>query len=435
MAAHKKKTNRRRTQLPSNHTSPRVLVMAHGHPAYTTGGAEIAAYELYTQLRAQHEAWYLGCYRDPQNSKNGVAISQPDNEREYLYRPAAFDWFKFANQDPRFPDAFRALLKTLKPTVVHLHHYLEFGVEAILQIRNALPDCRIVLTLHEYLAICHHYGQMVTTKHYTLCHEASGARCNRCFPEFSEQDFFLRKKYIEGFFELVDLFVAPSHFLAERYRVWGVPPAKLTVIENVTTQAALSEESALPAERSANDGPLRVGFFGQISVLNGIIVFLEAAALFSERKDYSVSFAIYGDYVGQPPDFQKEFLERLSAAGRNVRFRGPYDRQRVDLLMSEVDVVVVPSIWWENSPLVIQEALRNNRWILCSDIGGLKEKVTDGVTGAHFPVGDVISLSLMLADLARSRRSVRVRDFSLDDDQKDALQSAFSAHLALYAQP
>ena len=432
MAANNKKTNSGRIQAPSNHTPARVLVMAHGHPAYTTGGAEIAAHTLYTQLRAQHEAWYLGCYRDPQNSKVGVVIDQPDNEREYLYRPGAFDWFKFANQDPRFPDAFRTLLKTLKPTVVHLHHYLEFGVEAILQIRDTLPDCLIVLTLHEYLAICHHYGQMVTTKHYTLCHEASGVRCNRCFPELSAQDFFLRKNYIEGFFELVDVFVAPSHFLAERYRVWGVPPTKLTVIENVTNQAPASEDIALPAERSTTDGPLRVGFFGQISVLKGINVLLEVAALFSERKDYSVSFAIHGDYAGQPPNFQKEFLERLSAAGRNVRFCGPYDRQRVDLLMAQVDVVVVPSIWWENSPLVIQEALRNGRWILCSDIGGLKEKVTEGVNGAHFPVGDVISLSLILADMARNRRRARVQDLSLDDERAGETQSPFSAHLALY---
>jgi len=50
--------------------------------------------------------------------------------------------------------------------------------------------------------------------------------------------------------------------------------------------------------------------------------------------------------------------------------------------------VVVPSIWWENSPLVIQEAFAAGRPVICSDIGGMAEKVTDGVNGLHFRVGD-----------------------------------------------
>ena len=46
--------------------------------------------------------------------------------------------------------------------------------------------------------------------------------------------------------------------------------------------------------------------------------------------------------------------------------------------MASVDWVVVPSIWWENSPLVIQEAFGYGRPVICSDIGGMAEKVTDG---------------------------------------------------------
>ena len=54
--------------------------------------------------------------------------------------------------------------------------------------------------------------------------------------------------------------------------------------------------------------------------------------------------------------------------------------------MSSVDWVVVPSIWWENSPLVIQEAFMHGRPVICSDIGGMAEKVNDGVDGLHFRV-------------------------------------------------
>ena len=61
--------------------------------------------------------------------------------------------------------------------------------------------------------------------------------------------------------------------------------------------------------------------------------------------------------------------------------------------MASVDWVVVPSIWWENSPLVIQEAFLHGRPVICSDIGGMAEKVDDGVNGLHFRTGDPRSLA------------------------------------------
>ena len=57
-------------------------------------------------------------------------------------------------------------------------------------------------------------------------------------------------------------------------------------------------------------------------------------------------------------------------------------------MMAAVDWVVVPSVWWENSPLVIQEAFAAGRPVICSDIGGMAEKVSDGINGLHFRIGD-----------------------------------------------
>ena len=71
-----------------------------------------------------------------------------------------------------------------------------------------------MLTLHEFQAICHHYGQMITRTTRALCYQASTRDCTKCFPEFSRADFFLRRQYTQRFLELVDLFIAPSRFLA-----------------------------------------------------------------------------------------------------------------------------------------------------------------------------------------------------------------------------
>ena len=75
---------------------------------------------------------------------------------------------------------------------------------------------------------------------------------------------------------------------------------------------------------------------------------------------------------------------------------GKYAHDDLPRLMAEVDWVVVPSRWWENSPLVIQEAFLHQRPVICSDIGGMAEKVADGVDGLHFRAGDPRSLARVL---------------------------------------
>jgi glycosyltransferase involved in cell wall biosynthesis len=52
--------------------------------------------------------------------------------------------------------------------------------------------------------------------------------------------------------------------------------------------------------------------------------------------------------------------------------------------MRLADWVVVPSVWWENSPVVIQEAFFHGRPVIAADIGGMAEKVRDGIDGLHF---------------------------------------------------
>ncbi len=406
----------------------RIVIASHSHPEVSNGGAEIAAFELFRGLRDQDgcEAWFLGCDRGAETDRPGAVLSQPFSDREYLYVTGQFDWFKFANRDSRFPAEIERLFTKLAPDIVHFHHYINFGVEVFEHLKRVAPRCKILLTLHEYLAICHHFGQMVTKPHRNLCYESSTSRCQKCFPEFGKSDFFLRQRYIERFFDLVDGFISPSHFLADRYIGWGVPAAKMTVLENVIPPA----HTTISATRTSRDEPLRLGFFGQISALKGINVVFDAAEILLAEERANVSFEIFGDYRGQPPEFQTDFLERLEKAGRNVRFHGPYDRQRVDRLMQSVHAVLIPSVWWENSPVVIQEALRNCRPIVCSDIGGMAEKVRDGIDGFHFPVGSAMALAAVARGLAAAPELLA--RLTEDMQTRPAPEAALDAHMQLY---
>jgi glycosyltransferase involved in cell wall biosynthesis len=412
----------------------RVLVCSHSHPKITHGGAEIAAFRLFSELDATPgtEAWFLGCNTLAGMERDGIALTQPFSAREYVYCTGGqFDWFRFANGDARFPGELEALLAELRPDIVHLHHYVNYGVEMLLTIRRTLPQARIVVTLHEYLAICNHFGQMVKRGHFSLCDHAGLQACHGCYPEHDAADFFMRERYIKLFFDHVDHFVSPSRFLADRYIAWGLSRERISVIENITAPVTDGSASAGHGAGSADHAPLRIGFFGQISKLKGIGVLLEAAAILAEDATRKISFDIFGDYKGQPAPFQEEFLAQLERVSRNVNYRGAYRQDRVDRLMGGMDAVLVPSIWWENSPVVIQEAFRNNRPVLCSDIGGMAEKVRDGIDGYHFSVGSGLELSYLLIRLHDDRALLKAlrQTMRVPPTAADVLDD----HLSLYA--
>jgi glycosyltransferase involved in cell wall biosynthesis len=429
---------------------PSVLVMTHSHPRLTRGGAEISADALFEGLKARGAAsWFLGVGGGSQ-ARLGAVLTQPFGADDYLYSPAApFDYFKFANPDPQFPAALANLVGSLTPDIVHAHHYTRFGVECFGIIRRASPATRIVLSLHEYLAICHNNGQMVKTGSRALCGQATPAACAQCFPEHAARDFFLRQRYIRTFLEDVDLFLAPSRFLAERYVAWGVCADKILVLENMPPREAGAiapppaplAADALFGAWSAVDGRiahkaeagrrLRFGFFGQLSPMKGLPVLVEAAAILQAAGVEAVRFEVFGDYTHQPLDYQAEVKSAMAEAGRTMVFHGRYENADVRRLMARVDAVIVPSIWWENSPLVIQEAFSCGKPVICSNIGGMAEKVRDGVDGLHFEAGRAEHLAEVLAGLA-ARPEILDRIAGTVGRPPDAA-AALDAHLAAYA--
>jgi glycosyltransferase involved in cell wall biosynthesis len=106
-----------------------------------------------------------------------------------------------------------------------------------------------------------------------------------------------------------------------------------------------------------------------------------------------VTLHVYGTLKTTHDDQREAYRELLASTGDNVVYGGAYERPSVGQLMGQVDWVVVPSRWWENSPLVIQEAFMHRRPVICSDIGGMAEKVTDGVNGLHFTVNNATRLA------------------------------------------
>ena len=370
----------------------KVLVIAHAHPDFSVGGAEIAAYNLFRTVKARPacgEAIFLARTELASQAHGSIIIRRPG---EFLWRQDIGDWFRLGTQNPMsVMGVFRDFLKREQPDVVFLHHYAHIGVEVLREIKLSLPNCLLVVTLHEYVAICNRNGQMVKNNTKKLCYRESLEDCSNCFPERTPQDFWLRKHYIQKNFEFADAFVAPSKFLRQRYIDWGIPAEHIVVIEN-----------GQPSPHAPKGGPAaarlrtRFGFFGQITEYKGVEILLQAIHLISNEIRARMIFEVHGANLESQGQWFQELIETLRKPlilEGSLRWVGPYEQSELAQRMSRVDWVIVPSIWWENSPMVIQEAFANGRPVICSGIGGMAEKVRDAVDGLHFEVRNPLDLA------------------------------------------
>lgn len=365
----------------------RVLFLLHAHPDLQAGGTEIFARDLFRTLRQNGvEGTFLaGTAAHQRPASPGTPFQAVGSAAdEVLMWSAGFDPFYLSQTDLHGTAApFASLLAELQPDVVHVHHLMTLGVEMLGVVRRVVPRARVVMTLHDYYALCAHDGQMVTPAG-ALCHAAAPDACHRCFPDRSLTDFRLRALHIGGALALVDQFIAPSRFLRDRYVAWGLPAERIALVPN-------GVPDSLPAPHRAVARRDRFAFLGHINRFKGATVALDASARLS-RRGVAHSLALHGGTAYQAPATVARFEAALAAAP-DARHRGPYRRADVPGVMAGADWVVFPSEWWENAPLVLMEAAQHRRPVLCSALGGAMEFVADGVNGIHFPVGDGAALA------------------------------------------
>jgi glycosyltransferase involved in cell wall biosynthesis len=376
---------------------PRVLLVSMNHPKIRPGGAEGYALDLYEAIRdaGAMEPIFLARSGPPINAVARYHAGTPfttvnDDPNQYLLYNDLSDYDWLYGKSPQRSMAtrfFRDFLLDHRPDLIHFQHTLFLGYDFVRVARNTLPDTPIVYMLHEYLPICFRDGQMVRTKNNELCQEESPRRCHECFPGISPQTFFMRKRFIQSHLSQVDLFVAPSDYVRDRYVDWGIPSEKIMVEPYARVPVPA------PADPGEDRPRNRFAFFGQFTPYKGADVLLKAMSKLG--PDFEGHLWIHGaNLETQSDEFKAQFEGLLNETRSTVTFAGPYDHDReLGQLMARTDWVIVPSIWWETGPLVVLEAFQHGRPVICSDIGGMSEKVADGVSGMHFRRADPDSLA------------------------------------------
>lgn len=383
----------------------RVLEISLFHPELVRGGAQQAAYELFRGLRHCGIDATLLASADRTSShalfKPGAIIAGFDRRPdEFLFLSEGFDYAWLRNPNLRALRCFEEFLLAQQPDVVHFHHFLSFGLELFLIARRAVPRATLLLTLHEFLAICRADGHMVRTFDGTLCTHASPVRCHQCFPEVAPETFSLREGWIRQGLAVFDGFITPTRFARDRYAAWGLEASKIHVVANAERNYA--ELACAPLrERSfhCRAPHNRFAFFGQLVDAKGLLVVFEALKVFAARYQEELIFEINGTNVNfASVEFRRRY-EEIKAGKydlpKNIRIvaNGGYATEDLASRMRRIDWVVIPSTWWETFGLVLSEAFMFRRPPIASRVGALAERIRADEDGLFFEVGDAGALA------------------------------------------
>ncbi|WP_172332534.1 glycosyltransferase [Mangrovicoccus sp. HB161399] len=407
----------------------KYLTVALYHPRVLRGGAQYVAKDLHDAASKTLgvDAIMLACIDGnmfPKYGKVGASItSLPDSPKEFIMAGQRFQDFYHVVYDKRRNKALTRFLLDQKPDVIHFHHSLWVGLEFIELARKVLPNVKIIYTLHEYMAICHSRGQLFRYNESSICMDSSPDQCNKCFPEISTDDFYLRRRTFQRAFRFVDHFISPSEYLKQRFVDWGIDDEKITVVHNG------HQPNRPKGWQATHSNNLNVfGFFGQFVDAKGIDVLLKAAVLASEETPVEIKI-FGGNKQYASPEYVSRIEDILSGNTENLKITevGPYSRNNVFDLMSTVDWVVVPSVWPETFGLVVSEAWDAKRPVIASRAGGLTERIKDGVNGFSFLPGSDIQLATILKNCIGNFELWR----RLVDKMKDeiTLEVAWKQHL------
>lgn len=281
--------------------------------------------------------------------------------------------------------AFIETLSTFQPDLIHIQHLMGLPVSLV----EKAQGHPLVLTLHDFWFTCAN-AQLLTNYSARLCNgpRYGGMNCARCAlaragvshlwpvapllaPLMARRNQLLRRAL-----QQMSFIIAPSRLLGKLAPTWGAPVERLRFAPHGL------DMSGVRPRTQRQDTLRRFAYIGGLAPQKGVHVLIQA---FNDLER-EATLEIYGD-ESQFPDYMRELKQ--AARSSRIRFGGRLDRAEVWRVLAEVDALAVPSLWYENAPVVIQEAFAAGVPVIASRLGALPEWVRDGVDGLCVPPGDI----------------------------------------------
>ena len=373
----------------------RILKVIHGYPMRYNAGSEVYSQTLCQGLAERHEMHVFTREENPFAPDFRLRTeSDADDPRVTLH----------VVNNPRFKDRYRAagvdrcfaeVLDQLQPHLVHIGHLNHLSTS--LTREAAKREVPIIYTLHDYWLMCPR-GQFMQmfpedpNNLWAACDGQEDRKCAvRCYaryfsgaPDEGEADVAYwtdwvgrRMRHVREMAELIDLFIAPARYLRDRFRDdFALPERKLVYLDYGFARRRMMGRNRTPGE------PFTFGYIGTHIPAKGVHDLIRAFGIL--RGD--AHLRIWGRPSGQETAALKEMASSLSqSAYRRIEWMSEYKNQNiVHDVFDRCDAIVVPSVWVENSPLVIHEAQQARIPVITADAGGMGEYVHHEVNGLLF---------------------------------------------------
>ena len=361
-----------------------VLYVSHGHPAFAKGGGELAAWRLFEAFRNEpgfEGSGFLAAATSPDQLPAGSEVVGLSSDEWLIKRSTSAITHDTAVNLSCGGQLHQALAGRCFQ-IIHLHHYLHVGIDLVLALKRWFPQAKLLLTLHDYWGPCVYEGRLLRAS-AELCSGGDPDSCDQCLGGGRRGELAIRTQRLQRMFSAIDQLLCPSFFLKQQYLKWGLEPRRISVIENLPAP----EVSMLVPSQPAQVNALVVGFFGQVNPWKGLDVLIEAVQL-AREGGVDVQLEVNG---AQPPEGE---------AKPGVLFNGTYEPHQLAERIARVDVVAMASSWYENSPMVIQEAFLHGRPVVAPRLGGMAEKIQNGQTGLLVTPGSAQALAAAMLRLA-----------------------------------
>jgi len=388
----------------------KIFKVIHGYPMRYNAGSEVYTQTLCQGLAERNEVHVFTREEDSFGPDFRLRREvDPDDPRVTLHVvnvPRSRDRYRHTGVDQRFAE----VLDVVRPDVVHIGHLNHLSTSLVAEAAGRqLP---IVYTLHDYWLMCPR-GQFMQmhpedpTDLWAVCNGQADRKCaERCYARYfsgaeDERELDLahwtgwvarRMQHVRRMIELVDLFIAPARHLLRRYRdEFGLPEGKLVYLDYGFDHARLS------GRRRPEGGPFTFGYIGTHIPAKGIHHLIDAFA----RLRGNPRLRIWGRPLGQDTASLRTLTEQLpGGAAARVEWLPEYRNQEIVRdVFDRVDAIVVPSIWVENSPLVIHEAQQARVPVITADVGGMAEYVHHDVNGLLYRHRDPSELAVQMQRL------------------------------------
>ena len=389
----------------------KILQVIHGYPMRYNAGSEVYTQGLAQALADRHEvrvfARQENAFLPDYAVQEETDPADPRIKLHLINMARARDGYRHAAVDAVLAD----LLEEFRPAIVHIGHLNHLSSSLVFEARDrGIP---VVFTLHDYWLMCPR-GQFIqmypedSSDNWAVCDGQDDRKCaERCYCRYfggsdvdrnSDVSYWTRwvgsrMAHVREACEAMNVFIAPARYLLRRFRdEFGLPAEKLVYLDYGF------HLDRLGGRNRADGEPFTFGYIGTHIPAKGVDQLIEA---FGTVEGQPI-MRIWGRDRGVETEGLKALAQGLpGTAGGRVEWMGEYRNQDiVPEVFNRCDAIVVPSIWAENSPLVIHEALQARVPVITADYGGMAEYVRHEENGLLFSHRDPVSLARRMQRLA-----------------------------------